>query len=315
MRPALSIVLFTTSSGAGFALLLLLGIGAPLGLVPTSSGFGFVALAIATLLAGAGLVASVFHLGHPERAWRAFSQFRSSWLSREGVFSVLTFLPAAIFGIGWVFFGATGRLFGLCGILTAVLAAATVYCTGMIYASLKPIHQWHNAWVVPAYLALGLMGGCLVLDFLVRLWSKHSTGIALLTMIVVFAAWWIKERYWHFIETTSGRSTVAAATTLGSRGKVRLFEAPHTQENYLLQEMGFRLARKHARRLRRIARLAGFAWPASLSLLGLFVGGVSGGIAAGLAVTGAAVGLVAERWLFFAEAKHTIMLYYGADAV
>ena len=183
MRPALSIVFFTTSSGAGFALFLLLGLGAPLGLTPQSSGFGFVALAVAALLAGAGLVASLLHLGRPERAWRAFSQWRSSWLSREGVFAVLTFLPAAIFGIGWVFFGATGRLFGLCGILTAALAAATVYCTGMIYASLKPIHQWHNAWVVPAYLALGLMGGCLVLDFLVRLWSRRSTGIALLTMI------------------------------------------------------------------------------------------------------------------------------------
>jgi sulfite dehydrogenase (quinone) subunit SoeC len=315
MRPALSIVLFTTSSGAGFALLLLLGLGAPLGLLPASSGFGFLALGVATLLAGAGLVSSVFHLGHPERAWRAFSQWRSSWLSREGVFSVLTFLPAAVFGIGWVFVGATGQLFGLCGILTALLAATTVYCTAMIYASLKPIHQWHNAWVVPTYLALGLMSGCLVLDFLVRLWSKHSAGIALLTMIVVLAAWWIKERYWRFIDTTSGRSTVAAATALGSRGEVRLFEAPHTQENYLLQEMGFRLARKHARRLRRIARLAGFAWPALLSLVGLFVGGVSGGIAAGLAVIGAAMGLVAERWLFFAEAKHTIMLYYGADAV
>ena len=258
MHPALSIVFFTTSSGAGFALLLLLGLGAPLGLPPQSRGFGFAALAVAALLAGAGLVASFFHLGRPERAWRAFSQWRSSWLSREGVFAVLTFLPAAIFGIGWVCFGATGRLFGLCGILAAVLAAATVYCTGMIYASLKPIHQWHNAWVVPAYLALGLMGGCLVLDFLVRLWSRRSTGIALLTMIAVFAAWWIKERYWRFIDTTPARSTVAAATTLGSRGQVRLFEAPHTQENYLLQEMGFRLARKHARRLRRIARLAGF---------------------------------------------------------
>ena len=315
MHPALSIVFFTTASGAGFALLFLIGLGVPLGLLPQNPWFGVAALAIAIGLAAAGLVSSVFHLGRPERAWRAFSQWRSSWLSREGVFSVLTFLPAVVFGVGWVFLGATGRLFGLCGILTAVLAAATVYCTGMIYASLKPVHQWHNAWVVPAYLALGLMAGCLVLDFLVRLWSRHSAGIALLTLIVVAVAWWIKERYWRFIDTTVGRSTVAAATTLGSRGAVRLFEAPHTQENYLLQEMGFRLARKHARRLRRIARLAGFAWPASLSLFGLFAGGVGGGIAAGLAVTGAAVGLVAERWLFFAEAKHTIMLYYGAERV
>jgi sulfite dehydrogenase (quinone) subunit SoeC len=315
MRPALSIVLFTTSSGSGFALLLLLGLGAPLGLLPASSSFGFVALALATLLSGAGLVASAFHLGHPERAWRAFSQWRSSWLSREGVFSVLTFVPAAIFGIGWVFFGATGRLVGLCGILTAALAAATVYCTGMIYASLKPIHQWHNGWVVPSYLALGLMGGCLLLDFLVRLWTRRSFGIALLTLIVVVAAWWIKARYWRFIDMTSARSTVASATTLGSRGTVHLLEAPHTEENYLLKEMGFSLARKHARRLRRIARLAGFAVPALLSLFGLFVGGVSGGIAAGLAVIGAALGLLAERWLFFAEAKHTVTLYYGAEAV
>ncbi len=315
MRPAFSIVLFTTSSGAGFALLMLLGLGAPLGLVPSSSSFGFVALALACLLAGAGLVSSAFHLGHPERAWRAFSQWRSSWLSREGVFSVLTFIPAAVFGIGWVLFGATGRLVGLCGILTAVLAAATVHCTGMIYASLKPVHQWHNGWVVPGYLAFGLMGGCLILDFLIRLWSPHFVGVAVLTVIVAFAAWWIKERYWRFIDATSSRSTVAGATTLGSRGTVRLLEAPHTEENYLLKEMGFRLGRKHAGRLRRIARLAGFALPALLSVIGLFVGGVGGGIAAGLAVIGAAVGLVAERWLFFAEAKHTVMLYYGAASV
>src|SRR5215467_16161510 len=232
MHPAFSIVFFTTASGAGFALLALLGLGAPLALLPASSSFGFAALATAVVLAAGGLTSSAFHLGRPERAWRAFSQWRSSWLSREGVFSVLTFLPAAIFGIGWVCFGATGRLFGLCGILTAVLAAATVYCTGMIYASLKPIHQWHNAWVVPAYLALGLMGGCLVLNFLVRLWAEHSAGVARLTLMVVCAAWWIKERYWRFIDTTSGRSTVASATLLGSRGSVHMLEAPHTEENY-----------------------------------------------------------------------------------
>jgi sulfite dehydrogenase (quinone) subunit SoeC len=315
MRPALSIVLFTTASGAGFALLLLLGLGAPLGLVPESPFFGFVGLAVATLLAGAGLVSSAFHLGHPERAWRAFSQWRSSWLSREGAFSVLTFVPGAIFGVGWVFFGATGRLVGLCGILTAALAAATVYSTGMIYASLKPIHQWHNGWVVPNYLALGLMGGCLVLDFLVRLWSPHARGVALTTLVVVGAAWWMKERYWRFIDTTRARSTVAGATALGSRGRVRLLEPPHTEENYLLKEMGFRLARTHAGRLRRIARLAGFAAPLVLSFLGLFLRGAGGVVVAALAVVSAAVGLLAERWLFFAEAKHTVTLYYGAEAV
>src|SRR6195952_4011081 len=85
MHPALSIVFFTTASGAGFALLLVLGLGEPLGLLPPSASFGFAALALAVLLSAGGLASSAFHLGRPERAWRAFSQWRSSWLSREGV--------------------------------------------------------------------------------------------------------------------------------------------------------------------------------------------------------------------------------------
>jgi DMSO reductase anchor subunit len=267
------------------------------------------------LLAVGGLASSVLHLGRPERAWRAFSQWRSSWLSREGVFSVLTFLPAAVFGIGWVFFGVTAGLIGLCGVAAAALAAATIYCTGMIYASLKPIHQWHNPWVVPNYFALGMMGGFLVLDFLVRLWVPHPSGATLLTLILVLLAWWTKERYWRSIDTTSAPSTVVSATLLGSRGKVRMLEPPHTEENYLLKEMGFQIARKHRTRLRWIARLAAFTLPALLTLLALLLGGVTGIGASGLAVASAALGLVTERWLFFAEAKHTVTLYYGAETV
>src|SRR5438552_2597439 len=264
MHPALSIVLFTTASGAGFALLFLLGLGAPLGLLPPSASFGFAAIAVAVLLAAGGLASSAFHLGRPERAWRAFSQWRSSWLSREGVVSVLTFLPAAVFGIGWVFFGVRSGLVGLCGILAAVLAAATIYCTGMIYASLRPVHQWHNPWVVPNYFALGLMSALLVLDFLVRLWEPRAPGLAVATVILVIVAWWVKEGYWRSIDTNSAPSTVASATLLGSRGRVRMFEPPHTEENYLLKEMGFAIARKHRIRLRRIVRLAAFALPALL---------------------------------------------------
>src|SRR6202043_2607416 len=166
-------------------LLALIGLGVPLGLLPADPGFGWAGLATAFVLTAGGLLSSVFHLGRPERAWRAFSQWRSSWLSREGVFSALTFLPAAVFGIGWVFFGTTGGLVGLCGILAAALAATTIYCTGMIYASLKPIHQWHNPWVVPNYFALGLMSAFLVMNFLVRLWEPRAPGVAVSAVILV----------------------------------------------------------------------------------------------------------------------------------
>ncbi|HEV2300868.1 MAG TPA: DmsC/YnfH family molybdoenzyme membrane anchor subunit [Stellaceae bacterium] len=315
MQPALSIVFFTTSSGAGLALLALVGLGAPLGFVLQQGAFAFVALFVAVALAAGGLLSSAAHLGRPERAWRALSQWRSSWLSREGVLALLAFPPAAIFGVGWVVFGSTGGFAGLCGILAAALALATICSTGMIYASLKPIHQWHNFWVVPGYLALGLMSGWLILDFLERLWGAWPVGASLLALLATLLGWWIKEIYWRAIDTGSAASTVESATALGSRGKVRLFEAPHTQDNYLLKEMGFRLARKHKTRLRAVARLAGFAAPALLSLFALFRPGPAGAVAAGLAVASAALGLLVERWLFFAEAKHTVTLYYGAEAV
>jgi len=312
MNPALSIVFFTTASGAGFGLLMLIGVAAPLGLVPQNALFGFVALAAAALLTVAGLLSSVLHLGRPERAWRAFSQWRSSWLSREGVLSVLTFIPAAIFALGWILFGRTDGFAGLCGILMAALAAGTVFCTGMIYASLKPIRQWANGWVVPGYLAFGLMSGLLLLDLIVRFWVR-PIAIPLLTLAVVAAAWWIKERYWRAIDLSAAPSTVASATSLGRRGPVRMLEPANTEENYLLKEMGYRIARKHRRRLRLVVRVAGFLVPLLATLVALF--GVAALLSALVAALGAALGLVVERWLFFAEAKHTVMLYYGAEAV
>jgi len=312
VNPSFSIVFFTTASGAGFALLTLTGIAVPLGLLPSNTGFAVLTLVLAGMLAIAGLLSSTLHLGRPERAWRAFSQWKTSWLSREGVLSVLTFVPAAVFAIGWVIFGRIGGFIGLCGFLAAVLAIGTVYCTGMIYASLKPIRQWHNRLVVPVYLALALMSALLLLDLIVRLWARpHAIPVA--TLVVIGAAWWLKERYWRFIDTTAAPSTVESATGLGRRGGVHMLEPPNTEENYLLKEMGFRIARKHRWRLRLIARVAGFAVPmiaTAAALCGLFPL-----LAALIAVLFAALGLVVERWLFFAEAKHTVMLYYGAETV
>ncbi len=98
-------------------------------------------------------------------------------------------------------------------------------------------------------------------------------------------------------------------------GTVRLFEAPHTSENYLLKEMGFTIARKHAAKLRRIAMGLGFGLPFLLSLAPFVVPGWPAIAAAFVAAILGTVGVFVERWLFFAEAQHTVTLYYGRSAV
>src|SRR5258707_4451966 len=216
MHPALSIVFFTTASGAGFALLLLLGLAVPLGLLPESSGFGFVALATAFVLAAAGLVSSAFHLGHPERAWRAFSQWRTSWLSREGVFSMATFAPALGFAAGWVLLGQNHGGWAVLGLVAALGALVTLYCTGMIYASLPTIQRWHNGWVVPNYLALGAMSGALLLDCLNRPFGLAQPAITLTALALVIVAAVLKLGYWRFIDGSAAASTPGTATGLGT---------------------------------------------------------------------------------------------------
>lgn len=311
MHPSFSVIFFTTASGAGYGLLALLGVLAPLGLTPSDAAFGFVALGLALGGITAGLVSSTFHLGHPERALRAFSQWRSSWLSREGVASVVTYVPAGLFGIAWVFFGVVSAPLG---VFAAIGAVVTVFCTAMIYRSLKPIQRWHNSWVMPNYLALALMTGALWLSALLQLFGASSRGVAWLTLVAILLAAALKLAYWRFIDTTASASTVASATGLGALGTVRLFEAPHTSENYLLKEMGFQIARKHAAKLRRIAILVAFVVPFVLALLPLFTIGWPAALAAILAAPLATLGVLVERWLFFAEAKHAVTLYYGRAA-
>jgi sulfite dehydrogenase (quinone) subunit SoeC len=307
MNPAPSIVFFTTASGAGYGLLFWLGLLRPVGLVPGVPAFALLCLALALLLITAGLASSLLHLGNPQRAWRAFSQWRSSWLSREDVAAVATYVPAMVFGYALL----TGQdgLATAAGLLAALGAVVTVWCTGMIYASLKPIPQWHHPLVAPGYLLLAAYSGMALLAAVSALGGVVA-GPASFIVTLGLAGLVLKIAYWRMVDGGMGGSTAESATSLGFIGKVRPLDPPHTETNYLLREMGFRLARKHAGKLRNLTLLLGFGLPILLALLATQLG--FGGLLLPLAAIVALAGMLLERWLMFAEARHTVTLYYRA---
>ena len=292
MHPAPSVIIFNTLSGLGFGLLFWLGLGA---LVPTGTG-AFIWFTIAYLLAVGGLIASTFHLGHPERAIKAFSQWKTSWLSREGVCAVLALILMALYGAGLVFFGTRIALLGLIGGLASL---GVVFTTSMIYAQMKTVPRWRH-WTTPAmYLLLAIGGGAL-------LSGQVTVAIILLSLggILQIAAWIGGDTRF-----AAAGTTMASATGLGHIGKVRAFEPPHTGTNYLMREFIYQVGRKHARNLRIITVLLAFALPVLLLAL-IAVTDLSHALALP-AVLSHIAGVLTLRWLFFAEAEHVVGLYYG----
>lgn len=306
MHPAPSIIVFTTVSGLGYGLAFMLGLGL---LDPATVSAG-VAHVLALALIAAGLLSSTLHLGNPQRAWRAFSQWRSSWLSREGVMAVATFVPLCVAAFAAVF---QSRHLPVVGLLGALGAAVTVYCTAMIYASLKPVQAWHTPLTPACYLLFAAAGGSLLVALLALAAGQGARLPCGLALAFLAAAWGVRFAWRRRLKGLAPLSTPESATGLGAIGRVRLFESPHGTDNYLTREMGFRVARKHADKLFRIAVLAGGIVP-GLIVLAVLAGGGQGGVVPSLSLALASLcflaGVLVERWLFFAEARHAVMTYY-----
>lgn len=296
MHPAPSVILFTTLSGLGFGLLTFLGLGSP----GVTGWVAFVFYAIAYALAVGGLLASTFHLGHPERALKAFSQWKTSWLSREGICAVAALIVMGAFAIGAIFLEQQWRLLGLVG---SALSLATVFTTSMIYTQLKTIPRW-NMWLTPVmFLSFALAGGALLA-------GQEAWAIWLL-----LAAGGVQIAYWRHGDRAfaSSGTTLKTATGLGagdSGATVRAFEPPHTGSNYLLREFVHVVGRKHAQKLRGIALLLGFGLPVLFLVLPVGSSLIKHLLAA-VAVLSHMGGIAVSRWLFFAQAEHVVGLYYG----
>ena len=288
MHPAPSIIAFSTFSGLGLGLLFWLGVAAS---APTGwTAFAF--FAIAYVLAVGGLISSTFHLGRPERALKSFTQWQSSWLSREAWCAVLALVIMGLYGFLLVFFDTQIKPLGWIG---AFFCLATVYTTSMIYAQLKTVPRWNTGLTTALFLSLSLVGGALL------------SGRISLALILLLIAGALQGIWWKTGDTRFQKSgtNLETATGLGAIGKVRSFEPPHTGTNYLLDEMVYTVGRRHAQKLRVIALLLMLVIPVVLLLLPYpHVFGV-------LALISHVAGVLVSRWLFFAEAEHVVGLYYG----
>ena len=311
MHPAYSVIVFTTTSGAGYGLLIGLSVATALGLVPRDPLLGLFGLGVALALVTVGLLTSTFHLGRPERAWRGLTQWQSSWLSREGVAAVATYIPVAALGFGWVFGEIVpGQIAGAAW-LSIAGAFVTLWCTGMIYGSLPTIRAWNQPLVAPIYLVLAVATGSVLLCLFLAIFGYEARWAAALSVVALAAGWILKFRYWWSIDRENKTRTAEAATGLGHLGTVRPLDPPHTQPNFVMREMGYQVARRHAEKLRRLAMILLFALPIVASLLLLLRLPASMQIAIALAsVVSASIGVLTERWLFFAEAEHVVVLYY-----
>jgi DMSO reductase anchor subunit len=288
MHPAPSVIIFNTFSGLGFGLLFWLGMGV---IVPTGLS-AFIWFTIAYLFAVGGLISSTFHLGHPERAIKAFSQWKTSWLSREGVCAVFALVMMALYGAGLVFFGTR---FAPLGIIGSLASLGVVLTTAMIYTQMKTVPRWRH-WTTPAmYLLLSVAGGALLSGQV-----TVAVGLFVLGAALQILAWVSGDRRF-----AAAGTTMESATGLGHIGKVRAFEPPHTGTNYLMREFIHQVGRKHSRNLRIITIALAFVLPMILLLLPF------NHWLAALAVLSHIAGVLTLRWLFFAEAEHVVGLYYG----
>ncbi|QJF52782.1 dimethyl sulfoxide reductase anchor subunit family protein [Roseobacter ponti] len=288
MHPAPSVIFFTTFSGLGFGLLVWLGLGYP----AVTGWTAFVFFAIAYAMAVGGLLASTFHLGRPERAIKAFTQWRSSWLSREAWCAVGALVLMGLYAAGLVF--ADTRI-ALLGILGALFSLATVFTTSMIYTQLKTIPRWNMSITPVKFLVLSLAGGALLSG------QVQAALILLVVAGVVQGLTWIMGD--RALEASG--TSLKTATGLGEAGSVRSFEPPHTGTNYLLREFVHEIGRKHSQKLRLISLVLMVGVPFLLLILPF------NHFFALLAVISHVAGVLTARWLFFAEAEHVVGLYYG----
>jgi DMSO reductase anchor subunit len=317
MQPAFSVLFLTTLIGAGqglFLALYLAELGGSIGWIPaTERSFFALGALVALVLTGLGLLSSFFHLGRPERAWRSATRWRTSWLSREVIVLPMFMAGLAAYalahGSGWSTAHAVPAL--ALGAITAVLALALYVCTGMIYACLKFLQEWASPLTVINYLLLGLASGFMLATALA---AQAAPGLLLVfgsgALLITAAA--LVSRGASLVRNARLRPKSTLATAIGVRHpRIVQISQGMMGGSFNTREFFHGRSRTFFRSIKWVFLVLAFPLPAALLAAGLWQDAPA---LPALAFVVQYVGLLAERWFFFAQANHPQNLYYQAVA-
>lgn len=294
MHPALSATIATSAAGLASGLLVLLGLIAPGDEVPKTAGFGSAAFALAI---GGIAVALAYSAGRRGTIPGAPGE-HLHWLARTRLMLALNLVPTMLFALGWIAFGAIDGLWRWAGVLGATLGVVTLFSHARVYVSVPAVEAWRNRWVVPGFLASGMLLGALWLNGLVHVFGEGNPQIALLPVVAVFFAFYVKRGHWRDIDRTRSRRRLMATGPGEDRGGVR---------------PSFYVPPARTRRLRRFAFIFMLAAPLLLELVGM---GKSAGLASLCAIAAAlsgTIGVVIERWLFFTDTDNGAAEEHSVD--
>jgi len=307
MRPQFSIIIFTTLAGMAQGLLFAIAFLDFPAQIFSSAFLSKMAFPVALALLTLGLLASFFHLGRPERAWRAAMMWRTSWLSREVI--ALPVLMAVTF-IAYLY-SCTSQIQTWLWFSLLITAIVLWVCTAKIYQCIRFIQEWSHPTTVINFTLLGLTSGWLLLCTLISLWQSNDnpptsgimSGIA---VVLLFMALNLKIWIWRRNRELRPKSNLASATGIKD-SNLRQISMGLMGGSFNTREFFHHQTDRFIRNLRRIILLCTYIAP---MILMSYAVSTPSTLLLSLALLIHYFGLLCERWMFFAEANHPQNLYY-----
>jgi sulfite dehydrogenase (quinone) subunit SoeC len=303
LNPAFSVIFFTTLAGAAQGLVVALAVAVLAGVTVTPGCQG-IALIVAEAMLVVALGASFAHLGRPERAWRAVLMWRTSWLSREVIV-----LPAFIaVNASWWLALRNGVQTPLLPLAAIALAAALWYCTAMIYACLRFMQEWAQPLTIVNFALIGLSSGLVLASALAALLGEPALlrVTAPSALVITLAALATRMLSLRRNAALKPRSTLQSATGIRAEKLVQK-SMGMSAGSFNTREFFHGASRSALKQVKLAFIVLAFALPALLLLWAIAAQSTLGFV---LALLVQAPGLIAERWFFFAQARHPQNLYY-----